>query len=111
MPGSGALLEIFVEIEDNLTRIKRDLDKEREKSLIQLGLPTMTLLRLRDGIGKVICGSWTLLFLKRGSGDDGDDRTDDDATDHESFELSSQLNTVASITPPGLPGIASNLRL
>lgn len=107
----GALLEIFVQIEDNLTRTKRVLDKERKKRLIQLGLPTMTLLRLSDGIGKVICGSWTLPFLKGGSGDDGDDKTDDDATDHESFELSSQPNTVASITPPGLPGIASNLRL
>lgn len=57
----------------------------------------------------------TLLFLKSGSAADADKTDEDDVdvdgpTTQESFELSSQLNTAASITPPGLPGIDSYLR-
>lgn len=49
---------------------------------------------------------WALIFLDRGSGDD----ETDDATAHESFELS-ELNDT-SMTPFGLPGTTTtpNLR-
>ena len=55
---------------------------------------------------KFICCPWVLLFLKRGS---GGEYNNDDPTAHESLEPSEQ--NAASITPLGLLGICSYLRL
>jgi len=64
-------------------------------------IPTMTLLSGDN----FICCSWVLLFLNRGSGGE----YNDDPTAHESSEPSEP--NAASITPLGLSGICSYLRL